>query len=290
MALDVLAEVTQLLEPAMWADQLSPESLTRSGQPLNSSVLGLVKQVRTLASGERRGDSRDRRLELVARLINDLAPLGSAKKAESGKASYWLSSDCAGLLLVVGLLDRFEWPQKILQTSLGVTYGSRAIVYCLAGLGLRMLGHSLEVNHLDSGISVFAGWTQPASADLGSFGAFISSVSSEQRLELLRALGLAAENEDETCGDWSRTLDYLAGYLAHEFAGRVRGFRKAAAPFIVKTFFRQPGRICIEDKRILVILKHNPFHIALHISNVDEPIERVSWLGDRRLEFQLEDL
>jgi hypothetical protein len=107
---------------------------------------------------------------------------------------------------------------------------------------------------------------------------------------LLKALDLAKEIDIDACRDWETTFDCLAAGLTREFAERVRGFRKAAAAYVIKTFFRQPGRICIEDKRILVILQNNPFHIALHISGMDESVESVSWLGDRRLEFRLEGL
>jgi hypothetical protein len=46
----------------------------------------------------------------------------------------------------------------------------------------------------------------------------------------------------------------------------------------------------IDDERIHVTLQPNPFHVALHLSGVDEPVDSVTWLDNRRLQFQLEGL
>ncbi len=289
MTLDVLVEMTPTREPAMWLKQLSPEALQQSGRLLNPVVLALLEQVCSLAS--QAGDQvHDHKLTSLTQVLDELTPFTDKKRAARGKDYSWLSSDCAGLLLLVGLLDRLGWPQRILQTSLGLTYGPRAVVFCLAGLGLRLMGHSLEADRLEPGISVFAGWAEPAYADLASYRAFLSFVSDAERLELLKALDLAKEIDIDACRDWETTFDCLADGLTREFAERVRGFRKAATAYVIRTFFLQAGRICIDDKRILVILQPNPFHIALHISGMDESVESISWLGSRRLEFQLEGL
>ncbi len=288
-ALDVLVEATNPFEPAMWVEQLSAESLTRGDHRGDPVALALVEQVRSLAF-QAGGEIQERKLAALAQLLTELTPLSEGKPIERSKESYWLASDSAGLLLLVGLLNRFDWPQRILKTSLGLNYGPRAIGYCLAGMGLRLLGNGPETDHLDSGLFVFAGWVEPASADLKSFRGFLSSSADAERQELLLALDLGEEIDNKTSRDWDTTFDLLASWMTKEFAARVRGFRKASAPFVVKSFFRQPGRICIDEKRILVILQHNPFHIALHLSGFDQPVESVSWLGGRRLEFQLEDL
>jgi hypothetical protein len=289
MTLDVLLEMTHALEPPMWLEQLSLEALQQSGPSLNPDVLALLEQVCSLAS--RTGDQiQDHKLTSLTHVLDELTPFTNEKRAERGKDFSWLSSDYAGLMLSVGLIDRLGWPRSILQTSLGQTYGPRAITFCIAGLGLRLMGHALEADRLEPGICVFAGWTEPVSADVRSFRAFLSSVREAERRELLEALDLTNESDPDVGRDWETTFDYLAAGLTREFAERVRGFRKATAGSVIKTFFRQSGRICIEDKRILVILQQNPFHIALHISSMDESVESVSWLGARRLEFRLEGL
>ena len=97
-------------------------------------------------------------------------------------------------------------------------------------------------------------------------------------------------NELIVASDWTRTFDCIGSHIVREFASRVRGFRKATIAFIVNTFFRQAGRVCIDDKRILVLLQPTPFHVALHLSSIAEPVDSVSWLDNRRVEFQLEGL
>jgi hypothetical protein len=38
---------------------------------------------------------------------------------------------------------------------------------------------------------------------------------------------------------------------------------------------------------ISVVLAPSPYHVALHISGMDDPLPSVSWMGGRRLEFHL---
>jgi hypothetical protein len=288
VALDILLAVTRGLDPAMWPDQLNPEVLSQSGHSLNPNVVALLEQVSACAIEAGNVSIQDPNVTSLRALLEELAALTDMQGAPLAKNSMWLSSECAGLFLLVGLLDRLRWPQRI-QATFGIN-GPRALVYCLAGMALRLLDLPLEADRLDSGISVFAGWLEPASSDLAACHAFLSSTTEAERLELLRVLDTADDVATEASADWGKTFDCLGQSLTREFAERVRGFRKANASYIARNFFRQTGRICIEEKRILVILEHNPFHIALHISSMHEAVESVSWLGGRRLEIQLEGL
>lgn len=289
VALDILTAVTRGVDPAMWPDHLDAEVLQRGGYALNPNVVALLQEVSVHAIRTGNWSIQDPKLNSLRGLLEDLAALTDRQGAPLAKNSAWLSSECAGLFLLVGLLDRLRWPQQI-QATFGPMNGPRALVFCLAGLALRLLDLPLEANRLDSGISVFAGWLEPASADLAACRTFLSSTSDAERVELLRALDIDDEAAKDASADWGKTFDCLSQNLSREFAERVRGFRKANASFIARSFFRQTGRICIEEKRILVILEQNPFHIALHISSMDEAVESISWLGGRRLEIQLEGL
>jgi len=230
------------------------------------------------------------KLDLLSQLLFELSPVPVVTSSFGEKGAHWVSSECAGLLLLVGLVDRLGWAQRIRISSLGSRLESRALNFCLAALAVRLLGQSLETKRLDPGLLLFAGWPEPASVDLTGFSNFLVSLSETEQNDLLDLLTDTEENDKDSFRDWMATFDCLAGVLTREFSSRVRGFRKANAAFVIKTFFSQPGRIFIDDKRILVILQANPFHIALHISSMDESVESVSWLGGRRLEFQLEGL
>ena len=87
--------------------------------------------------------------------------------------------------------------------------------------------------------------------------------------------------------DWARTFDALAAELLGEFGSLVRGFRQATRPAIVRQFLRTPGRAQVHDRVISVLLDPSPYHVALHISGMDDPLPSVSWMGGRRLEFRL---
>jgi hypothetical protein len=112
------------------------------------------------------------------------------------------------------------------------------------------------------------------------------------RVVRLQALQAALPHQliDDAVKTWEATFERLAGPLLSDFASQIRGFRKSTRQSIVRSFIAQPGRIRIEPERIVVVLNASPFHVALHISGVDTPIESVSWLEGRRLEFELGDL
>jgi hypothetical protein len=289
IALDTLINVSQTLPPEMWESQLTPQFLARTGRSLNPTIFALFEQIRLLAA-ERTQHVREQKLVPLLRLVRNLA-MDVISNTDLQKPSYWVSGDCVGFLLLAGLIDRFRWPQHILESELGRTWGNRAVVSFLAGLAQHLLGKDPDDRDLDPGVAVFAGWLKPASADVHVVQTILSSATNEDRANLIRALDLSPGNDGSIAlADWTTTFDYLSNQIVREFASRVRGFRKATPAFIVNTFLKQAGRICIDDKRILVILQPNPFHVALHISSMDEPVESVSWLENRRLEFQLEGL
>ena len=290
LTLDALIEHWRSGEPATLVRDLSPEVLgQRTGSPLHPVVAAFLARLRELAQ-QTNSEFETRKLRSLSQVLAELSPLSTVAAVEQTKKAYWTSSDWAGLLLLVGLLNRLGWPQRIMKSPLGATYGPRALTYCLIGLGLRMFGCSLETARLEPGLTLFAGGMQPDSMDLAGFRHFLASVSETEQLELVSALVGREENDTDAINGWAAKLDFLTSILIREFASRVRGFREASPSFVVKNFFAQPGRICISDEQILVILRSNPFHVALHMSGMDESIESVSWLGGRRLEFELEGL
>ncbi len=58
----------------------------------------------------------------------------------------------------------------------------------------------------------------------------------------------------------------------------------------MKNFLALPGRIRIEEKRLVVVFTSSPLHVVLHLSGLDDPVEPVGWLGARRIEFQTDSL
>jgi len=289
IALDTLINVIQSLAPEMWESQLTPQFLLRTGRSLNPTIFALLEQIRLLAA-EPDENAREQKLAPLLHLVQNLSNDVIAR-TDVQKQSYWVSGECVGFLLLAGLLDRFRWPQHILESGLGRKWGNPAVVCFLVGVAQHLLAKDPDDKDLDPGVAVFAGWLKPASADVHIVQTILSSASDEDRAELIRDLDVSPDNDESTAStDWTTTFDYLGNQIVREFASRVRGFRKATPAFIVNTFLRQAGRICIDDKRVLVILQPNQFNVALHISSIDEPVESVSWLDNRRLEFQLEGL
>ncbi len=137
--------------------------------------------------------------------------------------------------------------------------------FTLAGLALSALGlFDPEVKELDPAVALFAGFT--------------GDPDRERMRAAFRETGRAEE------------LDRMAAAAILEFGSRIRGFRKAPRHAVVRQFLARAGRIRVDEERVFVILAPNPFHIALHISGMDGPVERVPWLAGKRVDFHLEGL
>jgi hypothetical protein len=251
--LHALLALVALLESAAPEALLSGDAPTQNAVEVGPGWLPAEVAAFFQAARERRraAPPADRAsLDAVLEILEPLRPLvpSAATARRAAAAEAWIHSDCAGLLLLTGLirprgLDRFT----------------------LAGLALSALGRfDPEVEKLDPAVAIFAGFTgHPDMA--GMRAAF-------------QAPGRAAE------------LDQMAADAVREFGSRIRGFRKATRQAVVRQFLARAGRIRVDEERVFVILAPNPFHIALHISGMDGPVERVPWLGGKRVDFHLEGL
>jgi len=289
--LAILVEALHTAGPSRWARELSAETLrTRIGGQLSPAVSELFDEIHGLADSSHvrpKNGAAVNIAELVD-LITDLKPL-VASASDMDSEGRLLSSDCAGVLLLAAIVNRLGWPERIIGSVLGSAYGQRAVTYCLAGIGQAVIGRfDEEPRSIDPGLALFSGWLEEA--DLGALRRFFASASREDRRQLLGALLPQADSLDEHSSSWAATFDRLTDQLIREFASRVRGFKQSSRPFVVKNFLALSGRIRVEDTRIAVTLASTPFHTAIHISGMDEPVEYLSWLGARRLEFQLEGL
>ena len=81
-------------------------------------------------------------------------------------------------------------------------------------------------------------------------------------------------------------IDSLATHLIREFTGRIRGFGRSSRSFVVKNFLALPGRIRVEETRLSIDFASSPLNAVIHLSRLDDPVEQVSWLAGRRIEFE----
>ncbi len=276
---------------------------------------GLPREVETLLAELRGRSGREPLADLLAALAARL-PAGAPETA----AADWVTSELAGLFLLVPLLARWGWPRRV-EAALRETPG--AIGFFLAGLGLAVAGRaSAAPERPDPGLTLFAGcegWL-----DLAGLTRFLAAgePADRRRLadELLAAIDPAGpprrpgreepasrfgppsdsiaaapgsapgKRPEDASATWLSLFDLLADRLLREWALRVRGFRRARRAFLVRQFIAVPGRVGVEPERITVRLAPHPFQVALRVSGADQPLESVAWLGGRRLELVLEGL
>ena len=226
--------------------------------------------------------SRENRMALAALFVN----LTSAPSRRT--ESKWVSTDCAGLFLLVRVLDKLGWEDRLAESALGATYGPRLLTYTLAGVATAILSRfDEEPTYVDPGMALFSGWMD--APDLRGFRAFLAAGADETRRDLLRQM-LGHERAVEYSASWRTCFDSLANYLIQEFTEHIRCFGKPSRSFVVKNFMALPGHIRIEEKRLAVVFTSSPLHVVLHLSGLDDPVEPVGWLGARRIEFQADSL
>jgi hypothetical protein len=220
-----------------------------------------------------------------AEIFNELVTAsGAGGGLDRAAKSKWISTDCVGLFLLIRVLDKLGWEDRLAQSSLSATYGPRLLTYTLAGVSSAILGRfNEEPAYVEAGVALFSGWMD--APDLRGFRAFLASGSVETRRDLLQGL-LGQERAAQYSADWLTCFDSLANYLIQEFTEQIRCFGKPSRSFVVKNFVTLPGRIGMEEKRLVVSFTSSPLYVVIHLSGLDDPIEAISWLGGRRIEFQ----
>jgi hypothetical protein len=224
------------------------------------------------------GESSENRIAFAA-LVADLTSTRSHGAEPKG-----ISTDCAGLYLMIRVLNKLGWEDQLARSFLGATYGPRLLTYTLAGVALAILGRfSEELTFIDPGIALFSGWI--GAPDLHGFRSFLAAGSDEIRQGLLERL-LTQATAIEYSATWQTCFDALANCLIQEFTEQIRCFGKPSRSFVVKNFVALPGRILIEENRLLVKFTSSPLHVVVHMSGLDDQVEPIGWLGGRRIEFQ----
>ena len=216
-------------------------------------------------------------MDLRAELQVPAPPAGHAE-------ARWIWSEWSGLFFLTGTLLRLGWIPAWRQLAEFQTGG----VACLAaGLALAVIGEfDPSPMALDPGVALFAGYI--SDPDITHLRRVFQAFPRQVRLSVLQS-ALPGEVLDNADKDWQSIFDLLAAKLMREFAGQIRGFRQARRS-TVRSFLARPGRIRIEPDQVVVFPGPSPFNVALHISGVDQPIHELSWLGGRRLVFELGDM
>jgi hypothetical protein len=234
-------------------ERLAPEAVSSRGQTVLDSLVRAVEDIRVAVQ----------------------APPPAILAA----GARWITSDWCGLFYLTGTLSCLNWTagwKRLPEFQIGGIYP------LLAGVLLSVTAQFEEApGSLDPALALLAGYKE--SPDTAHLRHTFSGHSAEVRARMLEAAGVTGD-----ASTWATTFESLASVLCSKFASLIRGFRKANREAIVRGFLAQPGRIRVDKHAIAVHPHPHPYQVALHISTVDSPVEYVSWLGGRRVEFHLE--
>lgn len=273
----LLALVILLSGDLSFLSQVAPRGADAKHVP--PAVTALLQAI----ANEARSAPQSPHISHLRQLLSDLhSALRIPSPAADSVPARWISSDWCGLFFLSSTLDHLGWIPAWRQVP---GFQSGGISPVLAGLSLAAIGKfESPIKELDPGVALFSGYlTDP---DLSH----LRRVFQEYPLEVRRSVMRAALGDEEATDTWARAFERLAENLLRIFALRVRGLQQSAPPSIVRMFLRRSGRIRIEEERILVQPDPSPFHVALHIAGMDAPVDSVSWLGDRRLEFEIGEI
>ena len=295
---DLLGELTAVFTSDIHRQQIAQLwNITGTGSSERRSVLAeFLAQLTSVVSSDSRRSQITQFWDIIAAgsnesrtafatLFEELASAADSSDRQSIATKFnWISTECAGLFLLISTLERLGWGDRLRRLSFDAADGPRLMTYTFAGLGSAMLGRFDDAPaSLDSGLTLFSGWVD--APDLSGLRRFFASEPAQTRRNLLREL-LGNEVTEEETMDWAACFDSLANRLIREFASRIRGFARSSRSFIVKNFLALPGRIRIEETRLSIVMTSSPLNAVIHLSRLDDPIEEVSWLGGRRIEFE----
>ena len=230
-----------------------------------------------------------RRLAAFVDALRTAIPSSGASIARD-LTGHWIDSAAAALFLLVPIVQGSRWPERLSASRVWHDYGPRALTYTLAGTAMALARVTLDnLERVDRGLSLFCGWT--GEPDLSGLRRYLTLTSDEVRREVLEVLLDEEErNNAAQAASWDTTFGCLAAHLVREFARRLRGFRHSSDEFIVRNFLNLPGRVRVDHDHLRVLLFRNPLWVAAHLSGADTRIDRVPWLGDRSIDFELEGL
>lgn len=213
----------------------------------------------------------------VLEMLRPLVPSAASMPiSDQGAEAKWIASNSAGILLMLSIAQRLDLWRFSRAPALVGFGGQRAVSFLLAGVGMALLNEFNSNGTLDPAVAVFAGmFEQP---DLACMRYFFSTADVHAIASFVKA------------DSWTDALDSAASEMTRCFAGLVRGFRNSSRDAIVRQFLRIPGRVLIEPHRVLVVLDPSPWAVALRISGMDDPLQRVEWMSDRSAHFVLEGL
>jgi hypothetical protein len=226
----------------------------------------------------------------LAEQLRDAIPASGVSLARD-VSGQWIDSAVAGLLLLLPIVARERWCERIAAHAVTAEHGPRALTSVLAGAALAITGgETANIEQIDRAQALFAGWTD--APHVAGYRHFVAHVDSELRRSLLGAL---LPDEDAAAiataaASWSTMCGHLARRLVRAFAARIRGFGQSTDDFIIRSFLMQPGRLLIERDCVRVVLRPNPLWVVVHLSGADTAVDHVRWLDDRPVTFVLEGL
>jgi hypothetical protein len=86
---------------------------------------------------------------------------------------------------------------------------------------------------------------------------------------------------------WDRCFDAVSGRLMVHWARWLHGFSGSSIGYLLRQFIRRPGVVCDGNETIRVALQPRPLDMVLRIAGYFEPLARVEWAGERRIEIGL---
>jgi hypothetical protein len=174
----------------------------------------------------------------------------------------------------------------------------------LLALGLSWCGGKAAAEtHIDAGLSLIAGlerppdfdqfrqaWSKVTPADCRRYLSALSDALAGQRLTQTSTLHLSQDALGRFrlgLPDVDLTIAWTASALLRIWARWLRQFANSSIPYLLDNFICRRGRVSLTDDTLVVELDRKPLDIILEMAGYTASLERVSWLGQRSVHFQM---
>jgi len=113
------------------------------------------------------------------------------------------------------------------------------------------------------------------------------SISGDEALvESIRQTFHALASGDSGNPQADVTLRLISAALLRAWSRWLRQFHSSSTAYLLDNFIRRPGRLIFHDDLLIVELEARPLDVVLELAGYLHDLDRVAWLGNRRVTFR----
>jgi hypothetical protein len=196
------------------------------------------------------------------------------------------TSRAAGVLLLLRAVADLRLPAVLARAGF-----PEALPATLSAVAMRLTGEGPD----DPAVQAFAGWPDD---ELWRWRRMTPDQCAVVRDEVVWALRGLRVSDDQTGVEALSDValgvphaDEVIGLIAvavlRTWAKWLGGFAESSVPYLLDNFVHRPGVLRVGVEELVVELEAGPLDVVVQVAGYDRPVERLSWLGGRRVVYRM---